>query len=49
MRIRKLTNILGPDINISLWIIAVAVLVIAYYNIVLGVSWSTAFGISDIP
>lgn len=36
MKIRKFTSILGPDISISLWIIAIAVIIIGYYNIVLG-------------
>lgn len=36
MKIRKLTSIWGPEVSISLWIIAVAVIIIGYYNKVLG-------------
>ncbi|HWQ30489.1 MAG TPA: DHH family phosphoesterase [Negativicutes bacterium] len=34
---RKFSNLWGPDVSISLWIIAVAVVIVGYYNFLLGV------------
>jgi len=38
MNIRKFSSFLGPDVSISLWIIAIAVVIIGYYNRLLGVA-----------
>ncbi len=44
MKIKKFSSIWGPDINISQWIIAVAVLIIGYYNIALGIAGALLLG-----
>lgn len=44
MKIKKFSSIWGPDVNISLWIIAIAVLIIGYYNIGLGVAGALLLG-----
>jgi len=41
---RKFSSIWGPDVSISLWIIAVAVVIIGYYNFVLGVAGALLLG-----
>jgi len=38
MKIHKFSNILGPDAGIFLWIIAIAVVIVAYYNVMLGLA-----------
>ena len=38
MKIRKFSDIWGPDVSISLWILAIAVVVIGYYNAFLGLA-----------
>jgi cyclic-di-AMP phosphodiesterase len=44
MKIRKISNMWGPDVGISLWIIAVAVIVVGYYNVLLGVAGALLLG-----
>jgi len=44
MNIRKITSLWGPDISISLWIIAVAVIIIGYYNMLLGAAGALLLG-----
>jgi len=38
MKIHKFSSILGPDAGIFLWIIAIAVAIVAYYNVMLGLA-----------
>ncbi|MGE5632707.1 MAG: DHH family phosphoesterase [Caulobacteraceae bacterium] len=44
MKIRKFSSIWGPDVSISLWIIAVAVIIIGYYNFILGAAGALLLG-----
>lgn len=44
MKIRKFSDIWGPDVSISLWILAVAVAIIGFYNKYLGVAGALLLG-----
>ena len=44
MKIRKFSDIWGPDVSISLWILAIAVVVIGYYNVFLGLAGALLLG-----
>lgn len=44
MKIRKFSDIWGPDVSISLWILAIAVAIVGYYNILLGVAGAILLG-----
>ena len=48
MKIRKFSDIWGPDVSISLWILAIAVVVIGYYNVFLGLAGALLLGLSLI-
>lgn len=44
MRIRKFSDIWGSDMTISLWIMAIAVVIIGYYNSYLGIAGALLLG-----
>jgi c-di-AMP phosphodiesterase-like protein len=44
MKIHKFSDIWGPDVSISLWILAIAVVIIGYYNKLLGLAGGVLLG-----
>lgn len=44
MKIRKFSDIWGPDVSISLWILAVAVVIVGFYNRYLGIVGALLLG-----
>lgn len=44
MKIRKFSDIWGPDVSISLWILAIAVIILWYYNVYLGIIGAVSLG-----